>query len=86
MNAKIGKDSMKSIYKGYISKSYENKNGSLLKKFLAINNLTAPNTLLRHSAKNPTTWQGKLNNKMPFNTIDYIITHKKSSATLKTSQ
>ena len=65
-NAKIGKSSIKSTHKDHFSTECENKNGSLLNEFLAINNLTATNTLFKHPARHLTTWQGKLNNKMVF--------------------
>ena len=44
-NAKISRSSIKSTHKGHFSRGCENKNGSLLNEFLAINNLTATNTL-----------------------------------------
>ena len=65
-NAKIGRSSIKSTHKGHFSRGCANKNGSLLNEFLAINNLTATNTLFKHPARHLTTWQGKLNNKMVF--------------------
>ena len=51
-----------------------------------MNNLTATNTLFKHPARHLTTWQGKLNNKMVFNTIDYIITQQKIISYIKNSR
>ena len=85
-NAKISRSSINSTQKGHFSRGRENKNGSLLNEFLAINNLTATNTLFKHPARHLTTWQGKLNNKMVFNTIDYIITQQKIISYIKNSR
>ena len=85
-NAKIGRNSIKSTHKGHFSRGCENKNGSLLNEFLAIKNFTATNTLFKHPARHLTTWQEKLNNKMVFNTIDYIITQQKIISYIKNSR
>ena len=85
-NAKIGRSSIKSTHKGHFSRGCENKNASLLNEFLAINNLTATKTLFKHSTRHLTTWQEKLNNKMVFYTIDYIITQQKIISYIKNSR